>query len=63
MREGGIAMAFGLWVCRNERGGIPILGLRLFSKSGKSCIYNSGLECNDFIEPNVGNIPRFSQAG
>lgn len=41
-------MAFGLWACRNERTGTCILGLRLYS-----AIYNSGLECNDLIEPNI----------
>lgn len=56
MREGGIAMAFSLGACRKERTGTCILGLRLYSISGKSCIYNGGLECSDSIEPNIGKM-------
>lgn len=58
-----MAMAFDLSGCSNERTGTCMLGLRLYPISGNSCIYNGGLECNDFIEPNVGNIPSSSKTG
>ena len=56
-------MAFDLSGCRNERTGTYMLGLRLYPISGNSCIYNRGLESNDFIEPNVDNIPSSSKTG